>query len=310
MKRDEERLPNATRKLKQLIDNEFNGNVSEFSKHIGFSQQVINRLFNIDKRSGKYPTISARIMQTVCDEFNIRRDYFFEDRDDTMLIRIKQLQEDSGLNEKDFAKKVGISTTDFEKMLSGYAEISDEDLMSISKAMNIRLGWLLNGEGQRNLLPENMRQQVAIDTYRAKMNNKTSEEEQKGIPLIPVHAMAGALSGDSTTVNPWDIEDMYIVPAFRKSDFCIRVDGDSMEPRYCKGDIIACTRVPLTNLWFQWGAVYVVDTRQGALVKHIEKGSDNDHILLVSDNPDYKPFEIPTSEIFGVAIVNGLIRVE
>ena len=42
----------------------------------------------------------------------------------------------------------------------------------------------------------------------------------------------------------------------------------------------------------------------------IEKGSDDDHILLVSDNPDYKPFEIPTSEIFGVAIVNGLIRVE
>lgn len=310
MKRDEERLPNATRKLKQLIDNEFNGNVSEFSKHIGFSQQVINRLFNIDKRSGKYPTISARIMQTVCDEFNIRRDYFFEDRDDTMLIRIKQLQEDSGLNEKDFAKKVGIDAQAFEKKLSGEAEFDDEDLMAISKALNIRLGWLVAGTGQVSLLPEKMRQQVAIDTYRAKMNNKTSEEEHKGIPLIPVHAMAGALSGDSTTVNPWDVEDMYIVPAFRKSDFCIRVDGDSMEPRYCKGDIIACTRVPLTDLWFQWHKIYVIDTRQGALVKHVEKGSDDDHIMLVSENPDYKPFEIPTSEIFGLAIVNGVIRVE
>ena len=45
-------------------------------------------------------------------------------------------------------------------------------------------------------------------------------------------------------------------------------------------------------------------------MKHVEKGSDKDHITLVSDNREYKPFEIPTSEVFGVAIINGLIRVE
>lgn len=227
-----------------------------------------------------------------------------------IILRVKELIELSGLKKSRFAVEAGINASNFGKKLEGSLGFTDNDLKQISTKYNIRIGWLLTGEGQRNLLPEDMRQQVAIDTYRAKMNNKTSEEEQKGIPLIPVHAMAGALSGDSTSINEWDIESYFVIPAFRKSDFCIRVDGDSMEPRYCKGDIIACTRVPLTNLWFQWGAVYVVDTRQGALVKHIEKGSDDDHITLVSDNPDYKPFEIPTSEIFGVAIVNGLIRVE
>jgi len=309
MRIEDERLPNATRKLKQLIDNEFNGNVSEFSKHIGFSQQVINRLFNIDKRSGKYPTISARIMQAVCENFNIRQNFFFEENDDTMQIRIRQLMEDSGLTTSDFAQKVGIDASDFEKKLSGESEISDEDLMSISKALNVRLGWLLTGSGQVGILSDELRMRTAIDVYRAQIN-KAHDEEQKGIPLIPTSAMAGALSGDSITINEWDIETRLVVPVFKKSDFCIRIEGDSMQPRYCRGDIIACTRVPLSDLWFQWGKIYVIDTRQGALVKHIEKGKDDDHILLVSDNPDYKPFEIATSELFGVAIVNGLIRVE
>lgn len=228
---------------------------------------------------------------------------------DAVRIRIKNLADLSGLTTSDFAQKVGIDASDFEKKLSGESEISDEDLMSISKALNVRLGWLLTGSGQVGLLSDELRMRTAIDVYRAQMN-KEHDEEQKGIPLIPVHAMAGALSGDSTTVHEWDVEDWYTIPAFRKSDFCIRIEGDSMQPRYCRGDIIACTRVPLTDLWFQWHKVYVLDTRQGALVKHIEKGSDDDHIMLVSDNPDYKPFEIPTSEIFGVAIVNGLIRVE
>ena len=228
---------------------------------------------------------------------------------DAVRIRIKNLADLSGLTTSDFAQKVGIDASDFEKKLSGESEISDEDLMSISKALNVRLGWLLTGSGQVGLLSDELRMRTAIDVYRAQMN-KAHDEEQKGIPLIPVHAMAGALSGDSTSINEWDIESYFVIPAFRKSDFCIRIEGDSMQPRYCRGDIIACTRVPLTDLWFQWHKIYVVDTRQGALVKHIEKGSDDDHILLVSDNPDYKPFEIPTSEIFGVAIVNGLIRVE
>ena len=83
-----------------------------------------------------------------------------------------------------------------------------------------------------------------------------------------------------------------------------------MEPKYYRGDIIACKSVPLTNIWFQWGKVYVIETRQGVLVKHIEKGSDNDHITLVSANQNYQAFEIPISELFCVAIVNGLVRGE
>lgn len=199
-----------------------------------------------------------------------------------------------------FAIRIGIDPGNLNKKRSGAQPWTVADINKMSAKLNLRKSWIIDGEGEKFKAPEEMLENIPV----------TSKNKSKGIPLIPTSAMAGALSGDSITINEWDIEDHYTIPAFKKSDFCIRVDGDSMEPRYLRGDIIACTRVPLSDIWFQWGAIYVISTRQGTLVKHIEKGKDDKHITLVSDNQNYKPFEIPVSEIFGVAIVNGLIRVE
>ena len=215
--------------------------------------------------------------------------------------RVNLLVEQSHQSSNKFAKEVGIDTSNFSRKLKGSLPWTINDVNKISTNLNVRKSWLVDGTGEMFKAPEEMLDNIPVTT---------SKNKDNGIPLIPTHAMAGVLSVDSIPINEWDIEDRYIIPAFKKSDFCIRVEGDSMQPRYNTGDIIACTRVPLSNLWFQWGKVYVLDTRQGALVKHIEKGRDDKHITLVSDNPSYKPFEIPVSEIFGIAIVNGLIRVE
>lgn len=219
-----------------------------------------------------------------------------------MTARITELINGFGHTQKTFALKANIELSLFERKMKGQAFWSVADIHKICDTFRIRRSWLTDGTGQKLRLPDEV-----LETIPAR---RSHEEQEEGIPLIPVSAMAGALSGDSVTIEPWNIKEHYIVPAFKKSDFCIRIEGNSMEPKYYKGDIVACTRVPLSSLWFQWGAIYVLDTRQGALVKHVEKGSDKEHITLVSNNPDYKPFEIPTSEIFGVAIINGLIRVE
>ena len=211
--------------------------------------------------------------------------------------RILEVIEESDLSVRRFAISAGLDVSNFTKKTKG-TPWTTNDINKICDTFRIRKGWLIDGEGQKFQAPEEFKKQVAADT------------DSEGIPLIPTSAMAGALGCESTTINPWDIEDRYIVPAFKKSDFCIRVEGDSMSPRYYRGDILACRRVPLTDIWFQWGAVYVIDTNQGPLVKHVEPGSDNEHITLVSDNPSYKPFEISRRDLYGIAIVNGLIRVE
>lgn len=83
-----------------------------------------------------------------------------------------------------------------------------------------------------------------------------------------------------------------------------------MLPTYKSGDIVACQRTPMDNIFFQWNKPYILDTRQGAIIKRIKPGSDDKHILIISDNKDYDPFELPYSEINAVALVLGLIRME
>lgn len=132
--------------------------------------------------------------------------------------------------------------------------------------------------------------------------------DQEGIPLIPVEAMAGFCAENSTPVMDFECEK-YVIPSFRGAEFLIQVKGDSMCPKYASGDVIACKKLPL-DTFFQWNKVYVIDSEQGVLVKRVKRASDPDYVMLVSENKEYDPFELPRKEITSLAIVIGVIRLE
>lgn len=138
--------------------------------------------------------------------------------------------------------------------------------------------------------------------------DKEGCDDENFIPLIPVNAIGGYLSGVSDPIKENDCE-MYRMPLFRGADFLIKVEGDSMMPKYMPGDIVACAKVE-GRLWFQWGKVYVIDTKQGALIKRIEPTEEDGCICLCSENEKYKPFKLYADDINGVALVKGVIRVE
>ena len=173
----------------------------------------------------------------------------------------------------------GMSSVNIEKILSSYPELNAD--------------WLLTGKG--NML---------------KGHSTTIEpsKDGKGIPLIPVEAMAGCFTGEQTVLLQEC--DRYVVPAFKNADFLIPVRGDSMMPHYFSGDMVACKMLSLSDIFFQWGKVYVINTDQGALIKKVEQGTTPESITLVSENDKYKPFEIPRRGIYQIAIVIGLIRAE
>lgn len=59
-------LPEITKRIKILIDHFTNGNVAEFVRLTKISShQVLNRIFSIDKRSGKYPLPSTGILFSI-----------------------------------------------------------------------------------------------------------------------------------------------------------------------------------------------------------------------------------------------------
>ena len=120
--------------------------------------------------------------------------------------------------------------------------------------------------------------------------------------------MAGALTSEQTALKH-ECEH-YIIPAFADADFLITVKGNSMQPTYISGDIIACRKVPLNNIFFQWNKPYVLDTAQGPLIKRIKPAQDQQHITLISDNTAFDPIELLITDINAIALIVGLIRIE
>lgn len=202
----------------------------------------------------------------------------------------------------------GLSVRAFEQSISasngaiGRAINKGSDIVAtwLSKIIeiypDINATWLLTGEG--TMLQSETDVQVAAAEPTA----------VGGIPLIPIEAMAGVLSGNSAQVLEQECEH-YNIPMFKGAEFLIRISGDSMQPKYYSGDIVACKRLPL-DTFFQWNRVYVVDSEQGVIIKRVRRGSDDRHIVFVSDNTAYEPFELPLEKIYSIALVVGVVRAE
>lgn len=210
-----------------------------------------------------------------------------------ILQRIKQYIDHKGISVAAFERSISMSNASFGKSLkTGGAIGSDklENILNIYKDLSPT--WLLTGDGDM-ILDRN--------SLEATYSNVNS-----GIPLIPVEAMAGFLSGEVSVLES-DCERLNI-PGL-KADFVIPVSGDSMEPKYYSGDYVACQNVNLNDLFFQWGKVYVIDTNQGVLLKKAKKADHPGNILLVSENPDYDPITMPRENVYHIALVKGLVRI-
>lgn len=210
-----------------------------------------------------------------------------------------------GVSSYEFYKESGV-TRGILQQENGISE--DNIARFLAYAPEVNIEWLLTGLGDMYKSSQQEKRQEKSSSGEISLQ-KAPEGSQDGIPLIPISAMAGVFKGEITVMD-YECE-RYVVPAFKGADFLMRVQGDSMQPTYRPGDIVACQRVPLTDIFFQWGKAYVIDTDQGAIVKRIRPAHDDDHLLIVSDNADaYPPFTLHRSHLHGVALVRGLIRLE
>lgn len=222
-----------------------------------------------------------------------------------IIERIKEYIDQKGISVSAFEKSVGMSNASFSKSFKNGKAIGTDKLENILKVYSdINPTWLLFGTG--DMLQSNK------SLSSSKKENlpvaHPSDSPTEGIPLIPISAMAGAFTGEQTVLE-YECE-RFVVPTFKGAEFLISVKGSSMYPKYNSGDIVACKRLPMDDLFFQWNKVYVLDTDQGPLIKRVKPGSDKEHVLIVSDNEHYEPFELPINRIYHVALVIGVIRLE
>lgn len=218
----------------------------------------------------------------------------------TTKERILHYIECKNIPKSKFYNDLGIKRglLDSDKLKASVTDVVIAKILAIYKDLNIN--WLLTGEG--NMLRTESEKEENIPVAHP------SDSPMEGIPLIPISAMAGAFTGEQTVLE-YECE-RFVVPTFKGAEFLISVKGSSMYPKYNSGDIVACKRLPMDDIFFQWNKVYVLDTDQGPLIKRVKPGSDKEHVLIVSDNEHYEPFELPLNRIYHVALVIGVIRLE
>lgn len=220
--------------------------------------------------------------------------------DETIFDRISTIVEKFGNGKNTvFASLIGVSEANVRNYKNGVMPKADF-LEKIARSFDVNINWLLTGEG--NMLRTESEKEENIPVAHP------SDSPMEGIPLIPISAMAGAFTGEQTVLE-YECE-RFVVPTFKGAEFLISVKGSSMYPKYNSGDIVACKRLPMDDIFFQWNKVYVLDTDQGPLIKRVKPGSDKEHVLIVSDNERYEPFELPLNRIYHVALVIGVIRLE
>lgn len=207
--------------------------------------------------------------------------------EDSVKQRLMQFISDNGLSVRAFEREAGLSVSYLQKLRH---RPKDDKLSSILKAYpQLNRTWLLTGEGEM-------------------LNDKKPAKQSAGLPLIPENFMAGALSGVGGQWMDYECEH-YVIPGFAGADFLITVMGDSMQPTLASGDVLAVKRVEASKLWFQWGKIYVLATRQGCIVKRIMPSEKEGCVSIVSDNKSqYPAYDLEGSEINSIGLVIGLVR--
>lgn len=222
------------------------------------------------------------------------------------LDRIKKYLDLKGITIHAFEKSLSFSNGSFASQLKNNKTIGVDKLENILILYNdINPEWLLTGTGEmiktankNNILNE------PLAIYK-------KETKEKLIPLVDVYAIGG-FGGDDFKIEAKNIKEHYVLPIFKHVhiDFMIEVRGNSMQPKYSGGDIVACAIIKERG-FIQWNKIHIIGTQnQGIIIKRLKKSDKEGFITAISDNSDYDPFDLPENEITGLALVVGGICIE
>ncbi len=234
--------------------------------------------------------------------------------------KLQYLRKLNNLKQEQLAEKLGVQRNTVSYYESNKTEPNFSALLKISQLFDVNINDLisenvyLNDDFNKNksVYPYSVPNGVPnSENYSIVNESNTPFNEEIKIPLVNATAIGG-WGGGSFSILQSEVQEHYTIPIFKhqKVDFLIPVKGQSMEPNYRSGDLAACTVIN-EKTFIQWGKTHIIATKsQGILLKRVFQSEDQNHLTLHSDNPQYPPFKIPVTEVEGMAIVVGSIRID
>lgn len=195
-------------------------------------------------------------------------------------IRLKNFRESIGLTQSDVADSLKMAPNSI-SAAEARGSVTPQ-LVMFYKQRGLSVDWLYSGEGEM-LVSE------AIATY-----NSAVKPQGKGIPLYDIVAGAGG-GAFLDSYKQTGFLDLTVLPS-GKPVVAISVRGDSMEPTIRNGSIVLISKLEAYNT-VKPDNIYVVFTRDEVLIKRLWLDRNRGEMECISDNPRYKPYPVPVSDI-------------
>ncbi len=213
----------------------------------------------------------------------------------TLAQRIKNLRKELGLNQTEFAQRIGITQTSLSQIEGEKNGISYDVYKSIVNEFKVEAMWLMDGVGTMFVSFDS-----AQDDKRSRnvlpLVVQVGSDEEENIVMVDKKAAAGYLQ------HQQDPEFIANLPAFRlpgyrgKTFRAFEISGDSMLPGIVSGDMIVGSYVEsLTDI--KSGNVYIVVTHDGSIVAKRVTFLGNDSYELKSDNTVYEAYAVKAEDI-------------
>lgn len=201
--------------------------------------------------------------------------------------RLIELREILNLSQNDFSATIGVTQGALSQLESGKSKLSLDTLQKICGSFDANCNWLVNGTGNIFISknPDNH------------YSEKFGTSEDLRIPLIREEAHAGYINNHQDSAYLKTL-DTYKIPGYENGNYRLfEIEGDSMSPTLHSRDIV------VTELNDDWNAIgngnmCVVITCDGIVAKRVYLiKNDSNHIVLKSDNPNYKTYTIAIKDV-------------
>lgn len=209
----------------------------------------------------------------------------------------KELRKRTGLNQKQFGKKVGVSGQSVSEWETGKSRPDSDRLPTVARVLGITVDELLNGKPGFSEVGQ-------VLTGNVSSVRPNISEFYTHVPFLSVRAQAGIPSMLFSDCTASWVEETYPVflplVAITEKHLVIEVQGDSMEPEIKSGALVLGEAVLKDDIKYESGGVFaIIYGNSRFVVKRVKTNEITTlgTLTLWSDNEKYGHITVPANEI-------------
>ena len=235
--------------------------------------------------------------------------------------RLRTLRREKNISKRELVSKLPLNYSTYANYESGFREPNSEVLQMLAKHFGVSIDYLLGVSDNRKTADEvavltddeheHIIQYRQLDTHGRTLVNIVLQKECERVNFInplyqgrsddqwvrlPVYQQKMAARLDSYLGEEGDaayeLMRFVLTPVSQKADFCILIQGDSMEPKICDEDIVFVKSMPKIDP--DNVGIFVYDGE--SYCKRLRVDSLKERIFLESINRSFAPKEITQPE--------------